>query len=245
MLGDGEELLVHAERDFHRPARQQRQRRRQRLELDIELGAEAAAEIGGLDAHAVLRPAQEPRDLDAHEGRALRGGMDGEPVFARLGDRHHRLQGRVRHLLGAEGVLEDMRRLGKCLLGVAAPQLEIERHIGALAAFEMLEIGKSTRRLEHVVDDGLGRNRLDLVHHRRQFIEFGHDEPRRFLGHMRVLGQDHGHRFADVPHLVDRQDRLVVEGRAVIGVGNDPADVVAGVDRKNAGTRLRRRGVDR
>jgi hypothetical protein len=86
VFGDGVELLFHRERNLHRPARDQRKRRHQRLELDVELGAETAAEIRHLDAHLVLGPAEQARDLDSHERRPLRGGVDGDAVLARLGD---------------------------------------------------------------------------------------------------------------------------------------------------------------
>ena len=105
----------------------------QRLELDVELGAEAAAEERHLHAHAVLRPAEQARDLDAHERRALRRGVDGERVVARLGHRHQRLERHVHHLLRAEAVLEHPVGRGERLLHVAAPQLEVERDVGVLA----------------------------------------------------------------------------------------------------------------
>ena len=72
VLGDDVELLLHGERDLDRPAHDERQRRHQRLELDVDLGAEAAAQIRHLHAHARLRPAEQARDLDAHERRHLR-----------------------------------------------------------------------------------------------------------------------------------------------------------------------------
>jgi len=67
MAGDGVELLFHRERDLDRPPRDHGERGRERFHLDVELRAEAAAEIGHLDAHAVLRPAEQARDLGAHE----------------------------------------------------------------------------------------------------------------------------------------------------------------------------------
>ena len=76
VLGDVVELLLHGERDLDRAAHEQRQRRCQRLELDVDLGAESAAEERDLHPHAVLRPAEQARDLAAHEGRRLRRGMD-------------------------------------------------------------------------------------------------------------------------------------------------------------------------
>jgi hypothetical protein len=67
MLGDGVELLFHSERDLHRPARQHRHRDAKRFHPDIELAAVTTAEIRHLDAHAILRPAEQARNLCAHE----------------------------------------------------------------------------------------------------------------------------------------------------------------------------------
>ena len=69
VLGERIELLLHGERDLHWAAHQQRERSHQCLELDVELAAEAAAEIRHPHAHFVLRPAEQARDLDAHERR--------------------------------------------------------------------------------------------------------------------------------------------------------------------------------
>jgi hypothetical protein len=71
MLGDRVELLLHGLGVFDWAVRQQRQRRRQRLGLDINLGPEAAAKEGYPHPHLVLRPAEQARDLDPHEGRTL------------------------------------------------------------------------------------------------------------------------------------------------------------------------------
>ncbi len=67
MLGDHVKLFFHGQRDLYRPADDERQYRDQSFELDIDLGAETAAEIRHLHPHAVLRPAEQPRDLGAHE----------------------------------------------------------------------------------------------------------------------------------------------------------------------------------
>ena len=151
----------------------------------------------------------------------------------------------MQHLLGAEGVLEHVRRRGEGLVDVAAPQPEIERDVGALAALEMLEIGKGAGRLQFVVHQRLVFGRLDLVEHRRQFLVVGHDLLHGLIGDMRIAGEHDRDRFADKMHLADRQDRLVVERRPVIGIGDDFAHVVAGVDGVDAGHLAGGAGVDR
>ena len=111
MLGDLVEQLLEGQRELHRPPRDHRQRDHQRLELDVELGAVARAEIRHLDAHLVLRPAEQPRDLGAHERRALRGGVDRDAGVLVVGDGRMRLERKVQHLLGLELVLEHVRGL--------------------------------------------------------------------------------------------------------------------------------------
>ena len=141
----------------------------------------------------------------------------------------------MQHLLGAEGVLEHMRGGGEGLVDVAAPQPEIERDIGALAALEVLEVGEGAGRLELVMHQRLVFGRLDLVEHGGQFLVLGDDLLRRLLGDVRIAGEHDGDRFADIMHLADGEDRLIVEGRPVIGIGDHFAHVVAGVDGEDAG----------
>ena len=71
MFGDRVEMLFHRMRDLYRSARQHRHRGRERLQFDVELAAVAAAEIRHFDAHTVLRPAKQTRNLGAHERRTL------------------------------------------------------------------------------------------------------------------------------------------------------------------------------
>ena len=245
VLGDLVEALLHRQRDLHRPPHQQRQRGDQRLQLDVELRAVAAAEIGHADAHAVLRQAEQAGDLGAHERRALRRGVDRHRVALGVADRDERLEREMQHLLGAERVLEHVRGLGKALLDVAAPQLEVERHVGVLAAGEVLEVGERAGGLELVVHVDLGVERLDLVVDRRQLLVLGGDLLHGLLGDVRIGREHHRDRLADEPHLLVGEDRLVVERRAVIRVRDHGLDVVDGDDAVDAGHLLRRAGVDR
>ena len=136
---------------FTGPAHDHRQRDRERLHLDVELAAEAAAEIRHLDADAVLRQPEQPRDLGAHERRALRAAIDGDAALLPVADRAVGLEREVQDFLGAERVLEHVRGAGECLVDVAAPQPEIERDVGAPAALEMLEVGEGAGGLEFLV----------------------------------------------------------------------------------------------
>jgi len=56
---------------------------------------------------------------------------------ARLRHRDMGLERQMQTLLSLERVLEDAMRVGERFVGVAAPQVIIERHIGALAALQM------------------------------------------------------------------------------------------------------------
>jgi hypothetical protein len=245
VLGDLVEALLHRQRDLHGALGQQRQRGHERFQLDVELGAVAAAQIGDADAHAVLRQAKQAGDLGAHERGALRRGVDRHRVALGVADRDERLEREMQHLLGAERVLEHVRGLGEALLDVALAQLEVERDVGVLGALEMLEVGEGAGGLELVMDVDLRGQRLDLVVDGGQLLVFGGDRLHGLLGHVRIGRQHHGDGLADEAHLLVREDRLVVERRAVIGVRNDGLDVVDRDDAIDAGDLLRRAGVDR
>ncbi len=134
----------------------------------------------------------------------------------------------MQHLLGAEFVLEHVGGIGEGLVDVAGAHLVVERDVGALGALEVLQVGEGAGGLELLVHQDLVLGRLDLVEHRRQLVVLGDDQRRGLVGDMGVLGEHHGDRLADVVHLVDREDRLVVERRAVIGVRDDLAHVLGG-----------------
>ena len=127
------------------------------------------------------------------------------------------------------------------LVDVAGAQLIVERDVGALDALEVLEVGEGAGRLELLVHQDLVLRRLDLVEHRGQLVIFGDDQRGGLLRHMGILREHHRDRLADIMHLVDGEDRLVVEGGAVIGMRDDLAHVVRGDDAVDARHRLRRR----
>jgi hypothetical protein len=171
--------------------------------------------------------------------------MNRQPGFFVVGDRAERLERHVQAFLGAEFVLEDMRGFGEGLVDVAAAQFGVEREVGVFLALEVLEVGEAAGGLQLIVHIGRRRHRLDLVVDRRQFVVFGDDRMRRGFGNMGIGREHHGDRLADETHLVDGENRLVVEGRPVIGIGDHLADVVGGNDAENAGNFLGRAHVDR
>ena len=245
MLGDLIKLLFHGQRDLDRPARDHRARRHQRFELDVKLAAIAAAEIRDLDAHLVFRPAQQPRDLGAHEGWALRARVDRQAGLLVVGDRAERLERHVQAFLRAEFVLEHMRRVGKGFVGVATPRFGLKRQIGVLDALEMLQVGEAAGGFELVVHMARRRHRLDLVVDRLELLVFGGDRLDGSVRHMRIGSEHHRDRLTDEADFVHGQDGLIVERRTVIGIGDNLDDVCGSNDAEHAGDFLRRADVDR
>ena len=147
-------------------------------------------------------------------------------------------------LLRLEGVLDHVRRARHRRVDVAPPQVIIERDIGVGAALEVLQIGESAGGFQHVVDDDVRLHRRDFVIDRRQFVVFDLDQLRGALGDMRIARQHGRDRLADMVHLVERQDRLIVKRRTVIGLANQLADILAGDDAMHAGDGSRGARVD-
>ena len=112
-----------------------------------------------------------------------------------------RFEWQVQYFLGAERMLEHIRRRRESLVDIAAPQLEIERDVGPFAALEVLEVGESTRWPQFIVHQRLVFGCLDLVENRRQLIVVRHDLLRGLIGDMRIAGKYNGDRFANEMHL--------------------------------------------
>ena len=142
-------------------------------------------------------------------------------------------------------MLEYVNGRGESLIDVAAPQLGCHRKIGRLHALEMLEIGETAGGPQLFVNEGGRGHGFHLVVDRGQVLVFRHDLVDRGFGDMGIGGYDHRDRLADEAHLVDCQNGLVVECRAVIGIGDHLKDVVGGEDAMNAGNLRRRTRVDR
>ena len=244
VLGDGEELLLHRQRNFDRFFYDQRQNTDEGFELDIELRAKAAAEERHAHADAVLRPAEQARDLDAHERGALRSGVDDEGALGRLGDRHQRLEWRVHHLLRAEAVLEDAVRALHRFFRISSSQPEIQGDIGVLPALEMLQVREGAGGPELVVHHRLRGHCFDFVVDGRQLLVLRRDQVYRLLRHMRIGSEHDRDRLADIAHLVQGEYWLIVECRPVVRFRNDFLDVLPGHHAVDTRQRLRRAHVD-
>jgi hypothetical protein len=147
-------------------------------------------------------------------------------------------------LLGLEGVLKNAVRVGERLVGVAAPQVIVERNIGALAALQMFQIGKRAGRTQHLVHQRVRLHCSQLVIDGRQLVVFGRNQLCSLLRDVRIARQNGRDRLADIANLVKCEDRLIAKGRAVIGLGNELANILAGHDAMYAGERPCGRGVD-
>ncbi len=131
---------------------------------------------------------------------------------ARIGDRGERLEGEMQALLGVEGVLEHMRRRGKAASTSPRRGARVDRHVGRVDIFQMLEVGEASGRAQLVVHIDLRGHGFDLVVDRRHLLVFGDDLRDRGLGDMGIARNHRGDRLADEAHLVEREDRLIVEG---------------------------------
>ncbi len=162
-----------------------------------------------------------------------------------VADAGERLERQVQHLLRLELVLELVLGGGIGRIEVAATQPVVQRRIGVLGVLEVLEVGEGAGRLEPIVHIDVAGQRLDLVVDRRQLLVFGGDELHRLLGDVRIGGDHDRHRLPDEAHLLVRQDRLIMERRTVIRIGQYLHHVVDGDDMQHAWHLLRRAGVDR
>src|SRR5690606_36480067 len=142
--------------------------------------------------------------------------MDGQASILELRERHHGFQRRVHDLLCAKCVFKHMVCLCECLDDVTATNVEVECDVGVFSSGQMLQVGKGACGLEFVVYIDVASRRLDLVENRRQFLILYVDEMNGFFGNIGVTCQHDGHRLADVMHLTNRKNGLVMKGGAVV-----------------------------
>ncbi len=100
----------------------------------------------------------------------------------------------------------------------------------------------AVRRVEGA--DGIGRRHDD-----RQRLQLDEDQLLRIFGNIRVLGEDHRHRLADIAHHALRQDGLTIgfefrEPHLPEADRRNARHIGAGPDRHHAGHRERVRRVD-
>ena len=201
-------------RPLHRPAEPARAPGHERLlGVHLQLRAEAAADVGGDHADALLGDAELAGQERAHEERDLRGRGQRQGVAAPLG--HHRawLDRRSRRAVVDDAPLDDLVRLGEPGLEVAAAQRPLE----GLVRPEVLVDDRSAvlERLLRVGDD-------------RERVVLDHDLLGRVDHRVLVLAEDDRDRVADVADLAAGQRPVV--GRAHLHAGRRPGHRQRGLE---------------
>ncbi len=189
-----------------------------------DLGAEAAAHIGGDDAQLALRDLQ---DEGAHQKPddmgILRGGVErvlpGRPI--EFGDRGAGLHGIGDETLVDQVDLGDMGRLGEGRIhGALVAEMPVVAEIA-------LGLGPDLRRV--------GLQRIGRIDRGLQLLIVDRDQLGRVAGLGSGLGDDDGDMIADMAHEIGHQRRMrrLDHGRAVLAVdlpaAGKPALAVGGV----------------
>ena len=214
------------------------------LGVMIDLGAEAAADIGGDDAQPRFGDVQHEgahqqpdhvRVLAGREERVLAGGA------VELADRGARL-----HRVGDEAVVDEVEP--------HHPRRPADRRVDRREIAQMPVVAEVARRLvAHLRRAGLQRR--GRVDDRGLLGIVDADQLGRVARLRQGVGDDDRDRVADMAHPVGRQHRMrrLDHRRAVLRMdepaAGQPADAVGrevggGVDGRDPGCRPRRRGVD-
>ena len=239
--------------EFHRPADLFRGPQHE-TEFDegAVAGAEIAADVGRKHAQVLRRDAEHLNELALLPHRAAGAGI--ERIAAGRGvvvaERGARLE---RHA----GDAADMKILRHHMRGAR------ERLVGRL---DIAEHGLHRDVVRHLVPQHrrAGPHRILGMQHERQFLVTHFDRLGGVHGLRLGLRHHHGDRFADMPRLVGRQQRIGPdEHRAAVGPGELHVEfglrhrivrdrpklvggaVGAGEHAEHARHRLRRRGIDR
>ena len=191
------------------------------------------------------QPSSRAISVRTNEGPWARA-VDGDAGFLPVRDRGERLEREMQAPSGCGRCARTRARpAAKALSTSPRRSLKSSAILVPLRPLRCLRSAKVPAGLSSVVHQDPVLGRLDLVEDRRQLLVFGDDELRRLLGDMRIGGEHDRDRLADIVHLADGEDRLVVEGRAVIGLRDDLADVLGGDHAVDAGHLLGGADVDR
>ena len=202
------------------------------LRVDLQLDPEAAAEVGGDHADAVLGQAERGLQVGLDPVGNLGGAVEREAAALLVGgDDAAGLHRHAGVALGREALAQHVRGAGEGAGGVAVAVVQGVGEVGL-----------------EVEDRGVGLQRALGVHHRGQRRVVDLQERHQVLGVVAVLGHDHRDRLAHVAHLVPGQDRLQERQRGLLGVDADELGHVLEVGGGEHGHAARvgqqRRGVD-
>ena len=199
----GTEHVVAVHHQPHRAARLHRQQRRDRLQIGHRLAAEAAADLGGIDAEVADRLLQDLRGQRAHLEVALARGPDlGLAIGVPARQAGVRLDIALVHRGGLELLLDHHIGRGKAGVDVAGLELQPLRDVGGLGRRRFDAAG------DHVLEQQRRpiRHRLVHVDDVGQHLVVHLDQRRRLIGDRGADRGDRGHRMALVIGLLARHD---------------------------------------
>ena len=213
----GYKLLGAHELELDRPPRLISQYCRQRFHAGVGLGAVSAAQRVNQDVDAFRWQAEHVRDLLAYEVGHLRRRPDRQLLTVPAGYRDVGLERAVMQGRAIKHVLVDDVGLTEAKLNVPLAYLHVIDEVGAVLEAEAGR-GRLLVVADFLVHDGRARlQRLDYVKHGRQFLVLDLDQPRCLRRGVRTVRHHRGNDVADMPRLIDRHDRLILEGSAVVG----------------------------
>ena len=219
--------------------------RDQLLAVDLELGAEAAADVGGDHANVVLGQAEQQRHEQPHEVRHLGRGPERQRTRAVVGQHAPRLDRRAGDPVVDDLALDDHVGVGEPRLDVASGQRPLVHLVGAECLVDEWPsrergLGIDDRRQRFVLDDHVLDRVVDRVavvadHHRDRIPDVVDDPARQrpVLGVVDVDARRH-------PRHRQRRREIRRVGAGVDGV--DPRSRCGGgrVDRDDLGVCLGR-----
>lgn len=194
---------------LHGPTRPRGEPRHQEvLRVELAADAEPPTRVGRVQPDLLHGDLEHRGQHPAVEVRDLRRSPDLEPPAARGGEQPSCLERHPRMPADGEFGVDDVGRVRERRLDVPVAHLELGGAIG-----------------------------LAQVEHRRELLDLEHDELRRILGRVRVVGEHDRDGLTDVAHTLARQDRLQVRVERLVR-DLDP-------DRDRAHVRQVRPGHDR
>ena len=165
VVGDHHALRARLDPLHRAPELARRPRAADLLGVDLQLGAEAAADLGGDHADPVLADAEHDREEQAQEVRHLGRAPDRQLVGAVVGQHAARLDRRAGDAMVDDATLDDDVGLGEAGLEVAAAQRPLAHLVGPELLVDerrsVLErrLGIGDHRQRVVLDDRRPRRR--------------------------------------------------------------------------------------